>query len=146
MRLPTHHGRTSTDVAMTPMIDVVFQLLIFFICTASFQQVEELLPMSLAAPGGANAASTSEATPQPQRIVVHATRTDGQTRWTVNDRPAASLQEVERLVRAVSEADRTAPITLDVSKAVPLGDMIDVYDLCRLADIEKIEFAVARPQ
>ena len=58
MRVPSHHDdRRQTDVAMTPMIDVVFQLLIFFICTASFQLAEELLPTSLAITGDAAAPS-----------------------------------------------------------------------------------------
>jgi biopolymer transport protein ExbD len=142
MRLPTHHGRTSTDVAMTPMIDVVFQLLIFFICTASFQPVEELLPLGLAATSGADRAQPNEDEREPPRIVVRATRIDGKTSWTVNDRPAASLQEVERGLRAVSQHDRARPVTLDVAGEVPLGDMIDVYDLCRTAGLQRIEFAV----
>ena len=32
---------------MTPMIDVVFLLLVFFLCTASFEQPEEDLAASL---------------------------------------------------------------------------------------------------
>ena len=39
-------GRTSLDNMMTPMIDVVFLLLIFFLTTASFQRLEKLLPSS----------------------------------------------------------------------------------------------------
>jgi biopolymer transport protein ExbD len=144
MRLPTHHGRTSTDVAMTPMIDVVFQLLIFFICTASFQQAEALLPMGLAATNGNQAEAPRDEEPDRQRTVVRAMRVDGQTRWIVNDRPATSLREVESVLRTVSQSDRSTPVTLDVEPGVPLGEMIDVYDLCRLAGLEKIEFAVAQ--
>ena len=35
------------DSAMTPMIDVVFLLLIFFVWTASFQIVEQILPSEI---------------------------------------------------------------------------------------------------
>ena len=38
--------RDSLEIKMTPMIDVVFLLLIFFVWTASFQVVEYLLPRS----------------------------------------------------------------------------------------------------
>jgi biopolymer transport protein ExbD len=130
---------------MTPMIDVVFQLLIFFICTASFQQAEELLPMGLATAGGNSTATPRDEEPQRQRIVVRATRVEGKTRWIVNDRPTASLREVASVLRAVSQSDRSAPIALEVEGAVPLGEMIDVYDLCRQAGLEKIEFAVGGP-
>ncbi|MEA1952290.1 MAG: biopolymer transporter ExbD, partial [Planctomycetota bacterium] len=46
MRRPSYHreGRERLDVKMTPMIDVIFLLLIFFVCTASFQMLEEVLP------------------------------------------------------------------------------------------------------
>ena len=47
MRASTAHRDRNPTVQMTPMIDVVFQLLIFFICTASFAAVEELLSLSL---------------------------------------------------------------------------------------------------
>ena len=45
-------GTGTVSMNMTPMIDIVFQLLIFFILTAQFQQLEieqVVLPMSLAA-------------------------------------------------------------------------------------------------
>jgi biopolymer transport protein ExbD len=142
MRLPAHHGRTATDVAMTPMIDVVFLLLIFFICTADFQLEEQLLPMGLAATAGAMAETSQAAEPEPDRIVVRATRADGLTQWTVNGQSNDSLTEVQEVLRAAATENSLVPVTLDVSGGVPLGDMIDVYDLCRLLGLEKIEFAV----
>jgi biopolymer transport protein ExbD len=143
MRLPSHHGRTETDVAMTPMIDVVFQLLIFFICTANFQLEEELLPMGLAAKGSLQADSPpEEMEPEPHRVVVRATRADGRTQWIVNEQPIDSLAGVQGLLRAATTADALVPVTLDVAGDVPLGDMIDVYDLCRITGLQKIEFAV----
>lgn len=45
-------GTGAVSMNMTPMIDIVFQLLIFFILTAQFQQLEieqVVLPMSIAA-------------------------------------------------------------------------------------------------
>ena len=39
--------RRELEIKMTPMIDVVFLLLVFFVWTASFQAVEYLLPSSL---------------------------------------------------------------------------------------------------
>jgi biopolymer transport protein ExbD len=128
---------------MTPMIDVVFQLLIFFICTASFQVAEELLPTSLAAADGAGSPTPIEIAPD-QQVVVRGVRVAARTQWTVNDRPGGSLDEVEQVLRAVGEIDRTLPIILDVAPDVPLGDMIDVYDLSRIIGFEQIQFAAER--
>src|SRR5687768_4062413 len=99
MRLPTRHGRTETDVAMTPMIDVVFQLLIFFICTASFEATEELLPMGLAAAGDTGTASPVEAEPDAERVVVRATRVGGVTQWIVNERPSQTMADVKQALQ-----------------------------------------------
>jgi biopolymer transport protein ExbD len=145
MRVPSHHDdRRQTDLAMTPMIDVVFLLMIFFVCTASFQLSEELLPTSLAVAGGTSAPSLIEIEPELERILVRATYVDGKTHWVVNERPCDSLLEVRQVLRAVAEIDRSLPVILDVAGNVPLGDMIDVYDLCRLEGFEKIQFAAER--
>jgi biopolymer transport protein ExbD len=145
MRVPSHHDdRRQMDIAMTPMIDVVFQLLIFFICTASFQVAEELLPTSLAVASGTSVAAPIEIEPDLERIVVRARFAEGVTHWELNERPCDSLPEVRQVLAAVAEIDRTLPVILDVAGEVPLGDMIDVYDLCRLTGFEKIQFAAER--
>ena len=128
---------------MTPMIDVVFLLLIFFVCTASFQMVEDLLPTSLAATGGTSAPAPAEVEPELERVLIQATRTGGQTRWIVNERSCDSLSDVQRVLQAVVRIDRSLPVILDVQPQVPLGDMIDLYDLCRLVGFERIQFAAS---
>ncbi len=129
---------------MTPMIDVVFQLLIFFICTASFQLPEELLPTNLAILSGSTVTQPTENEPDLERIVVRATRAEGQTRWVVNDRSCDSLAEVREVLGWVAEIDRSLPVILDVAADVPLGDMIDLYDLARLVGFERIQIAATR--
>jgi biopolymer transport protein ExbD len=142
MRIPhAHRDRGQLDVAMTPMIDVVFLLLIFFLCTASFQIPEELLPTQLATATGNRTAPQQELEPVLERIVVEATHDGGRTRWVVNQRPCDSLAEVDEVLRAVAEIDRALPVILDVAAEVPLGDMIEVYDLARLVGFEQIQFA-----
>jgi biopolymer transport protein ExbD len=145
MRVPHgHHDRQSLDVSMTPMIDVVFQLLIFFICTASFQEAENLMPTSISRTSGSSTPEAIEVEPELERVLVRATHDGNRTTWTVAERPCRSLAEVQDVLRAAAEIHRALPVILDVDDAVPLGDMIDVYDLCRLIGFEKIQFAAAR--
>ena len=49
MRVPSsrNHDDDASDRAMTPMIDVVFLLLIFFVCASAGQAIEETLPTHL---------------------------------------------------------------------------------------------------
>jgi biopolymer transport protein ExbD len=145
MRVPhSHHGRGSLDISMTPMIDVVFQLLIFFICTASFQEPEELLPTQFAVSAGTTDVTAVETEPALERVLVRATRRGEQTEWIVNERPCPNLMEVRLVLSEVAQIDRSLPVILDVDNEIPLGDMIDVYDLCRLVGFEKIQFAASR--
>jgi biopolymer transport protein ExbD len=141
MRLPLqHHQREELGVTMTPMIDVVFLLLIFFVCTASFEVVESLLPTQLAA-GSSTVQPSVDVDPELEHVVVRGRRQRNATAWVVNERPCASREEVRAVLAAVAEIDVTLPVILDVENDVPLGDMIDVYDLSRLAGFDRIQFA-----
>ena len=53
VRVPSSYSHSSerAEAAMTPMIDVVFLLLIFFVWTSSFQAIEAVLPSQLTSAG-----------------------------------------------------------------------------------------------
>jgi biopolymer transport protein ExbD len=127
---------------MTPMIDVVFLLLIFFVCTASFQIAESLLPTTLAA-GQSTAAPATDVEPELEHVVVKGRLEAGTTVWTVNQRRCDSLATLRAVLGEVAQIDASLPVILDVDGQVPLGDMIDVYDLSRLVGFDRIQFAAA---
>ena len=126
---------------MTPMIDVVFLLLIFFVCTASFQIAESILPAGLVPLGGSTADVEFEPEPDLERVIVKITYRDGDVAWLVNERPYESLAEVRSVLAAVAEIDSSLPVILDVEPEVPLGHVIDAYDVCRMVGMDKIQFA-----
>jgi len=143
MRIP-HSSSMQRDlgVTMTPMIDVVFLLLIFFVCTANFQMPETILPTHLLATGTA----AVELPPELQevdleRVVVAVTQADDRTTLSINDQNCPSIQKLGELLGALAAIDRHLPIVLDIGGQVPLGTAIDIYDLSRLAGFEKIQFA-----
>lgn len=131
------------DVKMTPMIDVVFQLLIFFLCTASFQALEESLPTTLAPSGASQAEAPPEELELLDEVLVRVEHHEGQVRWRVNERPCERLQQLRELLDLVARIRTDVPVILDVDPEVALGDVIDVYDLCRLAGFERIQFAAS---
>jgi len=55
--------RAKLQPPLTPMIDVTFQLLIFFLLTATFREQEGQIPGSLPAKGGITAADTVQLEP-----------------------------------------------------------------------------------
>jgi biopolymer transport protein ExbD len=144
-RPPSHHDdRRRLDVKMTPMIDVIFLLLIFFVCTASFQPPEEVLPTHLRMPGTTE--SPVEVEPEWEdldEIVVAILWREGRPAWEINGRECAHLGEVRAVLAAMAEVKIDVPVILDVDGIVPLEHVIDVYDLCRQIGLERVQFAAS---
>ena len=142
MRIPSSHPPRG-DSAMTPMIDVVFLLLIFFVCTASFEIPEQVLPSSLLAAGGQAADVEPLEEIDLEQVIIKLQMEDQRVRWNVNERPLDSLLGVKTLLAAIVDIDPSVPVILDVDGRVPLGHAIDVYDVCRLVGFSKIQFAAS---
>ena len=129
---------------MTPMIDVIFLLLIFFVCTASFQVVEEVLPTNLSLPGSVNAEIEIDPLQEDlDEITVKILRRGDRTAWQVNRRDYDRLEEVGAVLNAAAEIKIDLPVILDIDGEVPIEDVIDVHDLCRQIGLRRIQFAVS---
>jgi biopolymer transport protein ExbD len=146
MRRPPYHrdGRGRLDVKMTPMIDVIFLLLIFFVCTASFQPPEQTLPANLALPGSAtDAAPIDPEWEDLEEIVVKVFWRGGQPGWQINQRDLPDLAEVRAVLKAAAAVQIDLPVILDVQGQVPVEHAIDVWDACRQIGLERIQFAAS---
>ena len=147
MKIPnstTSRGDGFDSATMTPMIDVVFLLLIFFVWTASITAVEYLLPSNLApAPGSATVTSDPPPPPDFEPVVVKVVWLGDRPGWIVNNRAVRELKQVRETLNTVAEIKQDLPVIIDPAADVPLGDVIDVYDLARLAGFEKIQFAAS---
>jgi biopolymer transport protein ExbD len=133
---------------MAPMIDVIFLLLIFFVCTASFRPPEKVLPTRLSLSGEIQ--SDVQIDPEIMdldEIVVELLwrNIDGTWRaqWQINDRDYTNLAEVRAVLLAVKELKSDLPVILDVEPDVPMKDVIDVYDLCRRVGLMRVQFAAS---
>ncbi|MFI4875994.1 MAG: ExbD/TolR family protein [Blastopirellula sp. JB062] len=135
--------RQSLQIAMTPMIDVVFLLLVFFLWTASFQVVEYSLPSSITPPMGTGA--TVQPPPEMadfEQVVVRLTRENGRLVWKVNDQPRFQLDEVRQVMQTLASIKNDVPLVIDADGNVDVGDVIDLYDLARELNFQDIQFAV----
>jgi biopolymer transport protein ExbD len=142
MRRPTAYPASrGFDVMMTPMIDVVFLLLVFFVCTAGFDRPEDELPSRLSASGVGGAPAPPGPDEDFEEIVLHLRERDGAIEYQVGERACADSAEVGEVLRSLAEIDRGLAVVLEVDPGVPLGAMIDVYDRCRAAGFTRIQFA-----
>ena len=131
---------------MTPMIDVVFLLLIFFVWTASFRIAEEVLPTAVSEIRGAE--PVPAATPPPAEadfpdLIVRVHWIDGAPSWQLNDQSIDQLTSLQAQLQQVFLINESAPVVIFPDPATPLGDVIDVYDVSRLVGFSEVQFAVS---
>ncbi len=145
MKIPhSMTGQREFSARMTPMIDVVFLLLIFFVCTASFQIAEAVLPSPLALSGTTTVELPPELTEVLlERVLIEVSQESGVTRLAINGQPCATPARLSELLRALASIDRTLPVILDIAGETPLAAAIGVYDRCRLAGFQRIQFAAS---
>lgn len=143
VKIPSVHSRSSerADVAMTPMIDVVFLLLIFFVWTASFQIVEMTLPSQLTEMVGAGANQEVKLEEEDfESVIVRIQQDNQQIQWTVNDQPTSSLADVRERLRMVATIRSDLPVLIDPAEQIQLGFVLDVFDIARDAGFQNIQF------
>jgi len=149
MRLPDSNSRQGREleIKLTPMIDVVFLLLVFFIWNAQLQKVEYVLPSQLSVAAGNQEAKPMEPLPEADfdDVVVRIRWLNEQPSWSINDNPVASLTQLQERLMIIQEIKRDAPVILHPDKQVPLGHVIDVYDRSRSAGFDRIQFAASQP-
>jgi biopolymer transport protein ExbD len=125
---------------MTPMIDVVFLLLIFFICASARQAREALLAATL--PTGSIEAALSAAPVQVDQAFVKLKHREGGTVAEINDTDYPTIELLETQLQALAQVGPDVPVILDVDGPVPFGDVIRVYDLCQRLHFTTIKFAI----
>ena len=123
-------------VPLTPMIDVVFLLLCFFVTSQIFAQWETEIDVALptAATGG-----------MPQRLpgeVIVNVRADGATVVNGQTLDDAQLRAMmDRLVQLFPGQ----PVLLRADKTTAYEHVVRVLDTCRQADVWNISFATLAP-
>jgi biopolymer transport protein ExbD len=127
---------------MTPMIDVVFLLLVFFVCAAASQIHEQLLPAEMAAGSIDSAQAQSEPRPFGE-IWLFLKMRQGRISVQLNQGGTQfrDLDQLSRQLQLLAAATTDVPIILDIEADVPLGDMITVYDACYAQEFRSIHFA-----
>ena len=118
------------------MIDVVFLLLIFFMCTSSFRPPEGRLPTQLPREGPRAVMSDAEFDP----IRLELRRTEEDVRVFIDEQACATMDVLfERLGDRRILAD--VPVLIEGQTGVPFGRMVAVLDTCYRADFHRVAFS-----
>jgi biopolymer transport protein ExbD len=108
------------EVNLTPLIDVVFNLLIFFLITTTFVQnpgIEVDLPKATDAP----------VQPQADSVIIAVTDAGR----LIHEGRAVSLEELEQRLSQHHEQRENAMIIIQADARTPHGSVVEVMDLAR---------------
>ena len=121
---------------LTPMLDVVFLLLCFFVTTSVYSQWENEVEIQLP-----SADSSVEPNRLPGEIVINVAK-DGEIR--VNGR-ALTPEELGAKCRALATAFPGNPVVVRGDKAASWESVLRVLDVCAKNDLYNVNFASAIP-
>jgi len=153
------------ELEMTPMIDVTFLLLIFFMCTLKFKTLEGKLAAYLPKDVGVN---QSQAEPIEKVEILLTVRNEGNkmepdmsgpsdgegrfvydnTRvieYSVGPKRTTSLKEIEKRLKDLHRKDPERPATIDARPGIVYGDVVPVLDVALGAEFTDITFVGAYP-
>lgn len=133
MRTSTHKRhrlQPSSSLDMTPLIDVVFQLLLFFMLTSSLvrpNQIELDLPES----------TSGVKAQEEQALVIAYSIVEGQPTILLNDEPVGELTKLPDAMSALVTSDQKPRVDIRIDKTVPYQDVISLMDTVRDAGFPK---------
>jgi biopolymer transport protein ExbD len=136
------------ELSMTPMIDVVFLLLIFFISTASFEIIEQLLPSGISELGQVAGQAAQAKPPESSRDIndciarlIHDPGAPDSLRFQFNNRDVPDRQTLLKQMAGVITVQSDIPIVVHPDDQVPIGEAIEIYDRARAFGGQQVYFA-----
>ena len=123
------------ELNMASMIDVVFLLLIFFMCTSSFEMLENDMPTQMPQAG---AAEQDQAELEPVRI--HLSRAGAATVIKCGDETCSGFVGLGKRLRALRAVD-DVPVVIEGEGAVSFGEMVAALDACYQANLRRVAFS-----
>ncbi|MEM7394673.1 MAG: biopolymer transporter ExbD [Verrucomicrobiota bacterium] len=121
-------GGEPAEVPMTPMIDVVFQLLIYFIVTFEPQDVMAHLDVFTPSP------EQKQEQPKKPDIIRIQVLDDG---FTMNDKTVSEMQ-MQNFLSKLAAIDTTQTILIEVSPFSPHISLVKVLDFCSKVDLRSL--------
>src|SRR5277367_1307223 len=123
-------GAASEDDAVslnvTPLIDIIFCLCIFFICSFHFKQLQGKIDSWLPKDKGPNAGAPTKVTDDEIRVLLR--WRNGATERAFGARAAASPEELETIVKSAWDdlvaKNKDTSVVIDAEPAVPWRDVI----------------------
>lgn len=140
MRLITKASTDKPDVPLTPLIDCVFLLIVFFLVTSMFKRWEMIIPVSLP-----DATSSLSATAEETVILIGIDREGALSmgrRTVTGNEPTVEYKAVESLEALLAEVARTkgrdAELVIAAHRDLPMQELIRAVDEITLTGFQNV--------
>ena len=144
MRRRKQRRASAVEMQMTPMIDMVFLLLVFFMVSAKPVQPERDIPMGLP---GQVAQEEIVDLPDEARVIIEPTGQVVLNEQNLDEPASSSLPELRAVLTrfrlSAANAKTEALVTLAPHDAVPHQRLVDVLNACAEAGIRGVTLAGA---
>lgn len=117
------------DISLTPLIDAVFLLLIFFLVSTMMKKINRDIDIQLP-----ESVSAERFMPTDDNRVI-GIDADGQL---YDQGEPTTVQALHNNIRNLGMEDPDTPIRLDVDQATPTHRVIEVLDLCRFNNLNNV--------
>jgi len=146
------------ELPMTPMIDVIFQLVIFFMCSGHFKQIEGKLQTYLPKGPGTAPTPSDEVNPEVRIRLVTSQETvvaylEGRRLADFSAAPGRLEgispkwdrigQEAAQIWRPMVSRNPFAALKIDATPKVPFQYVVSTLDACRRFGVQNVEFVAS---
>ena len=133
-------------INVVPMVDVIFCLCVFFMCSFKFKQLEGKFDSWLPKDKGLGDVSQLKDVIEEVRIALFWDDKSQTVTRQLGSRKVKDDDELQRLICDAHEDWKKAgkpdtPVTVDAAGPVPWKEVVNVINLCKREQIDKIEFA-----
>ena len=147
MRLTKHRHKTIADMNMTPMIDIVFQLMIVFLCSMKFRTLDMKIEAFLPKDVGLSAANPQSEVEVKLVVRLKWDKATGKTQVLVLENRIGSTAQgnavwnvLAKKIKQFHDKDPEMKGEIDAHPDVPHGDVMMALDTFLAAELTNVVF------
>jgi biopolymer transport protein ExbD len=133
-------------INVVPMVDVIFCLCVFFMCSFKFKQLEGKFESWLPKDKGSEGIPVGDEVPKEIRIAIFWDESAMQPVRKYQTLVIKSDDDLKNLIKSAYDdykklGKTDVPLTIDADARVPWRDVVTVVNIAKQVDVAKIEFA-----
>jgi biopolymer transport protein ExbD len=139
-------NRSTVEIMMTPMIDVVFLLIIFFLSSTGFEMIEKMMPSSVSREASSSGGAGNQSTEAVEfgdvnDVVIKIHNVNNQIVYEMASSNLVDLSEVNKRLRTIVDINSDVPIVIHPDDEIDMATSVRVYDVARSTGALRVFFA-----